>query len=507
MDTQSEQEIQVAAKRGRIIFLAAFSLLSMACSPFKPADPTTLKTPSSTTSLLPDAQTFPLETPTPTPGPGATPTPSPNPSATPAANSYTLTELAPYSAQFTNVSIASLPQGAIWNAQAGTLYWLPQRGQAGSYTISVTIGSSTTPTSINLTVNPAANLQQGPPNIYRDGTVGFVFVHGLSSENYCINQTELANYWGLTPEILSPRADLRTLSCYDGTRAVEQSALIVAQQILGASCGPYGKCIVVAHSMGNLIMEYILTHDRQALGTDPEPALFANASLFAQVKKKLLFVISLASAAGGSKVATILNDPNRASVLQSVAGELAGFLGQNTPATQSLTIQRASNVLAPFNADPGIPFFMVAGYTTKTSNEAGLIDVILGQIPQTVYNGDDRYAKLDPVVRFSSRSDGMVDFRSACGLASDAENAGPGYPAALGHHLNYCSQSQRKPNHFLWFVTNLNHGLITAPYSGCYNSSNPCMSWFTDATGTLLQFDGNFLAKSSVEVIRAKLLQ
>jgi hypothetical protein len=477
--------------------LLALAQLSIACSPFTPINLPSPKKAGSTTSLLPPGSPVPLATPTPTPTPAPAPTPS--------GNSYTLKELAPFNTRLTSVVTETLPPGAIWDAQTNTVYWIPQKGQTGTFTISANNGTGTN--TITLTVEPAANLLQGPSTLYRDGDVGFVFVHGLSSENYCLNQSALTSYWGITPEVLSPRLDLRRISCYDGTRAVEESATIVAQQILDASCGSYNRCIVVAHSMGNLIMEYILTHDRQAQSSDPEPQLFDNATMFAQVKSKLLFVVSMASAAGGSKVATILNDPNNATLLQGVARELAGLLGQNSPATRSLTVQRASTVLAPFDADPGIPFFMVAGYTTQTVNDLGLAGTILGNIPQTVYNGDNRYAKLDPVIRFSSRSDGMVDFRSACGIASEAIDDGPGYQANLTFHFDYCARSRRKPNHFLWFVSNLNHSVITAPFMGCYNASNPCISWFPDATGLSLQYDGIYYAKSAVEVIRAKLIQ
>lgn len=408
-------------------------------------------------------------------------------------------ELSPFSAQLNSVTTSSLPQGAVYDKQAQILYWIPQKGQAGDYTISA--GGH----SITLIVGAAPDLKRGPPSKYQDGNLGFVYVHGLSSENYCMKQTDLASYWETTPQLLSPQAELRTLACYDGKRPVEESAIFVAQQIVAASCGPFNKCVVVAHSMGNLIMEYIFDHARTATGSDPESALFAYADLFKQVKNKTLFVISLASAAGGSKAATLLNDPNKDVLIQAIASDLADLMGDKTPATQSLTVARASTVLAPIQADPGIPFFMVAGYTAQTTEENGLVGNLIGNVPQSVYNGDDRYARLDPLIRFQSRSDGMVDFRSACGIASALVDDGPGYKAPLAAHFNYCLAGPRKPNHYLWFITNLNHSRIAAPWTGCFNDSNPCISWFPDPGGAGWQLDGNFLYKSSIEVIRSKL--
>jgi len=408
--------------------------------------------------------------------------------------------MTPLTAHLAASAVSGLPAGAIFDSTTQNLHWLPQKGQAGSYQISVD-GSPMT-----LAVNQVPSLQQGPPT-YRDGEIGFVYVHGLSTENYCANPMGLANYWQTTPAVLSPDANLRTLSCYDGTQAVEASALIVAQQILEAPCGPYNKCVVVAHSMGNLIMEYILTHDRAATALDPEPQLFANAALFAQVKSKVLFVISLASAAGGSKAANILNDPGSANLIQGATGVFAGFFGSNTPATRSLVVERASTILAPFTADPGVPFFMVAGYTTQTMGEYGVVSGIFNHPPQTVYNADSRYAQLDPVIRFNSRSDGMVDFRSACGIASPWVNEGPGYGSSLLSHFTYCLIGQRKPNHYLWFMTNLNHSLIAAPWAGCFNSSNPCISWFPNSSGTAFDLDGGSLYKSSIDVIRARMFK
>ena len=408
--------------------------------------------------------------------------------------------MTPFNAQVAGLSSAALPQGAIFNANAQTLYWLPQKGQAGTYKITAADG-----TRITLQVNASAGLEQGPPATYQDGELGFVYVHGMSSENYCLHPVDLATYWGSTSTILSPKPNTGTVACYDGTRSVEDSALIVAQEILSAPCGTYNKCVVVSHSMGNLVMEYILTHSRAAISSDPEPALFAHAALFAQVKSRMLFVISVASAAGGSKAANILNDPLQASFIQGVVGAISDLLSPNTPAAMSLDVQRASTVLAPITADPGIPFFMVPGYTSQTVNEYGAIAALLGDTPSTVYNGDSRYAELDPVVQFHSRSDGMVDFRSACGIASSAVNDGPGYTAPVTSQFQYCLSSSRKPNHFLWFMTSLNHTLIATPWAGCSKSATACVSWFPNATGTTFQLDANFFYKSSIEIIRAKL--
>jgi hypothetical protein len=413
---------------------------------------------------------------------------------------FSLTELTPFSANLPSLAgVSGLPAGAVFDQKSNSLRWIPQKGQAGVYTIP---GNQA---NVQLTVSSPASLNQGPPSTYPDGTVGFVYVHGLSQENYCLNPGDLAAYWGLTPQLLSPAPGSSTLSCYDGTRPVEESALIVAQQIMQASCGTHNKCVIVAHSMGNLVMEFILTHARAATAADPEPALFANAALFQQVKSRVIFVISLASAAGGSKIASILTDPGQSSTVQRYAGEFAAVMGQNSPATRSLAVARATTVLAPVNADPGVPFFMVGGFTAQTSNDYGGISAILGNIPLTVYDGDLRYAALDPIVRFSARSDGMVDFRSACGVASVNQDDGPGYGAPLQSQLQYCVSAPKKPSHYLWFLSNLNHSVIATPWANCLNASNTCLSYFNNSSGSGLDFNPAYYGLSSVQVIRSKL--
>src|SRR5690606_14855111 len=90
--------------------------------------------------------------------------------------------------------------------------------------------------------------------------------------------------WKKTADILSPDPAHRTAVCYDGRDRVEAQAGHVARQIAAASCGQFQKCIVLAHSMGGLMMEYILHNARDDSAAEDH-------QLFAQIKKRILFII------------------------------------------------------------------------------------------------------------------------------------------------------------------------------------------------------------------------
>jgi hypothetical protein len=262
--------------------------------------------------------------------------------------------------------------------------------------------------------------------------------------------------------------------------------------------------------MGGLVVENIMTHARAALPSDPEPSLFANAALYQQVKDRTIAVISLGSAAGGSKAADLVNDPGSGAIFQALVGEAAQWLGQNSNATKSLEVFRASDFLAPIQADPGVPIYMVAGYSKQTAAEAsggilGILGDAVGDIPMTVFDGDQSLASLDSVVEYNSRSDGLVDFRSSCGVMSDDESAGLGYGASLSAQMQWCYTAPKKANHRVWFLINMNHYLLSTPWVSCGNSANPCQA--SDPSPGLSSFSINpiYYAMSAIEVVRAKL--
>ena len=461
-------------------------------------------------------------TPTPVPSPTPRPTPSPTPAPTPSpptvATSVSGTELVPLAvhvaASGTLVSTL-LPAGALYDQATQMFRWLPKRGQAGTYLATFRLTRSGGPVyavNLNLTIAPFAEaaLLAGPPDAYAEGDVGYVFVHGAGNVDRCSNHADLLAYWGASPAILEPDPAKVKLACYDSRQAAEIVAPSVAQQILDSDCGRFQKCVAVTHSMGGLVMEFILLHGRAANSSDPEPGLFAEHDLYKRAADKVAFVISLSTAAGGSKVATILYEEGDSAPAQEIVATIEGWLGVKTGAYNSTTVRRATGVLAPLNADPGVPVFLVAGYSRKTVREAegdffGFFDSFFDNVPDSVYNGDQKSAELDDIVQFDSRGDGLVDFRGACGILSDNPRAGPGYDASVAQHMQYCFFTQRKANHYPWFAINLNHFLLPAPWPNCATAKNPCRSTFPDYARSTYSEDQSERGRNAAQVMRTRL--
>lgn len=407
------------------------------------------------------------------------------------------------------LTASPLPTGAIYDAVTGTFRWLPKPGQAGSHAVSFTNASGRAVLTLNLQITAATAIAAGPADGARDGDVGYVFIHGMGDVDRCADAGDLAAYWGAGPATIA-RGSARTLACYDGRIGAENAAPAVARQILDADCGRFDRCVLVVHSMGALVAEFILTHDRPARANDPEPALFANHELYARAKARTLSVISIASAAGGSRVADILRNQGSAGTVASFMASFARRLEMNTESTRSLTTARATGVLAPWTADPGVPIYMIATYSPTLAWEwddvfGGFFGALIGNIPVNVFQGDEYLTGLDGIIQTKARSDGLVDFRSGCGLASINSDDGPGYRATLGQQLAYCAQGYKKANHHLWFASNLNHYLAPVDWAGCANPTAPCR--VHDYSPSTKSFSANpaYDGMSAVRVARAKL--
>jgi len=85
--------------------------------------------------------------------------------------------------------------------------------------------------------------------------------------------------------------------------------------------------------------------------------------LYKQVRDRTLYVVSLASAAGGSKEADIADDPARHSILQAIEGTVAQWIGGRRQRDVNLTVRNASDIIAPMREDPKVPFFIDRGLT------------------------------------------------------------------------------------------------------------------------------------------------
>jgi hypothetical protein len=401
-----------------------------------------------------------------------------------------------------------LPRGAVYDGAARRINWIPQKGQAGGYRFRV-FEAGKEKGLIDFQVQKIAEqvlLNGGPPFLYGDGDVGYIFVHGAGDVDRCADRANLADYWGQGPQTVAPDAANRTIVCYDSRKAVASVARDVSNQILNAKCGKFNRCIVITHSMGGLLMEHIFLHIREALPTDPEPAMYNNRALYNQVKERTLLVISLASAAGGSKAASIVNRDGT-SVIQSVVGTMSAFMGLNDDSTRNLVSNYASKVVAPFAEDPGVPFFMVGGFTDKTLAEVSILGSIFGiiSVPRSVFGGNREFAILDTSVLFRARSDGLVDFRSACGIASPSDDDGVGRSVGLEDHFHYCWSSRKKSNHYVWFLTNMNHAVITGIPYDCRDSEYPCNARFPDETRGSFTINPTMTGLRASEVIRRRL--
>lgn len=408
------------------------------------------------------------------------------------------------------LSASLLPAGASYDADHGLFLWLPKVGQAGVQTIAFKTAEGTVALKLNLQISALTSAERaaGPRDGASDGDVGFIFIHGLGEIDRCANPADLAMYWGFGPTRLA-RGSKATVLCYDGRLSAETVAPQIAKKILAADCGRFNRCILVTHSMGGLVAEFMMTHARGAKSGDPEPALFSNADLFAAVKSRTLSVISLASAAGGSKVADIaVGSPSSAFSL--FASQITDWMGRDTPSVRSVQVLRASLILAPLNEDPGVPVYMVPGFSPQTAWEwdpwsGGLYGAVTSDIPLQVFQGDTSLTGLDGVMQTKARSDGLIDFRSGCGLRSADANGGPGYSSSLLAQLLYCAKWEKKPNHFVWFASNLNHFLIPKDWAGCANTDAPCQSFDFDVSNQTLTVNPSRNGWSAVRVARAKL--
>lgn len=403
--------------------------------------------------------------------------------------------------------VGSLPLGARYDGNTKTFRWIPKKGQAGDYNFVLGTTTANVEHRLTVTVDPVSEtqLKQGPFDLYKDGDVGYIFVHGAGDADRCADTQNLEEYWGETKNIIAPDTTNRKVVCYDGRKDAEESAQQVAQQILQADCGKFNRCIIITHSMGGLILNHILTHTRAANTQDIKPSLYDNRFLYQSVKNRALFVISLGSSAGGSKVADIVEHPTDYGFPQSIVNYIQALTGYGPSGyTRSNIVYYATQVLAPITDDTEVPFFMVAGFSEKQIDEYPN-SVVNNSEMQKIFNGDYELMTLDQVALFRSRSDGLVSFRSACGVASGNVEDGPGRFATLAQHFQYCYSAPKKTNFYPWFATNLNHYLLASPTYDCTNSISPCRVLLANAEqGTMVE-DPTFYKKNAAEVIRTKL--
>lgn len=435
------------------------------------------------------------------------------------------TELIPLAVKLGKLTVAAtdLPPGARVDASEPArkrLLWIPRLGQAGDYALDLRDEAGTSRRVLEIAVTPISEgaLQAGPPAAYHDGDLGFVFVHGMTNYDLCSVPEEVRDYWGAGPELIAPSAEDRTLACYDGSRRVPETAPHVAQQILGAACGRYEVCVVVTHSMGGLMLEHIMTSASQGDAGE-------HNEIYRAVQQRTLFVISIASSAGGSEVAS-LGEAARRTLLDGVIGGIADAYKVLTPAAADTAVDRATRVIAPMHIDPGTPFFMIPGFSPEVlpSTEEALLgnlgldfirDLFDGDklsdaaqhANERMFNGATELATLDLLTNFSSRSDGLVALRSACGVQSGNQEDGPGHTASLPQHLDYCFNAPKKPRHYVWFLSTLNHFLVREPTGLCSKSPEQCENYSPVPEARTFVADPALSGLSAVAVLRQKLFE
>jgi len=107
----------------------------------------------------------------------------------------------------TTVNPTNLPSGATFEASTRTLRWIPKKGQAGSYIINVALdanGFASKQIKINVAPMSEQSLQAGPPSVYSDEQVGYVFVHGAGETDRCTDTSDLQAYWGDSLDVIAP---------------------------------------------------------------------------------------------------------------------------------------------------------------------------------------------------------------------------------------------------------------------------------------------------------------
>jgi hypothetical protein len=91
-------------------------------------------------------------------------------------------------------------------------------------------------------------------------------------------------------------------------------------------------------------------------------------------------------------------------------------------------------------------------------------------------------------------------------VASDVEEEGPGRLVPREQHFSYCWNAKKKANHYVWFMSNLNHYLITGQPYNCRNTEAACVSLFPSAAdGTFLIHRG-YTGMHTMEVIRQRMI-
>lgn len=398
----------------------------------------------------------------------------------PLIQTLTLQSLVPRKIQLpvgVNLIDEGWPQGLRYDAENHIISWLPQQNQAGAYELKLSQEQRDGVLVLEVEAQPEETLRLGPPRSYRDGDVGYIYVHGMSMTNYCATDEKGWKAWRAAADIVSPDENTRSAVCYDGRGRVDQQAAAVAQQIIDAPCGAFNRCIMIAHSMGGLMIEYILLHADESSHPDA-----AERELFRRVREKILFVVELGSASGGAEVANVVKYPERYPKLKHLMGSI-GKLVPSRDAIDVLALDFATQIGAPLNGNPQVPVFMVPGYSRKN---------LLSKTQKTIradgpFNGRLELAALDRSMALNSRSDGVVTFRSACGIASDDETAGPGYKASLNEQFEYCFLSPKKPQHHVWFSMDLNHYAIASPFSLCQSEPSSCQVHTLDTDDQIIK--------------------
>lgn len=412
----------------------------------------------------------------------------------PILQTFTLKSLVPQYVQLPpDVTLVhtNLPRGSMYDASTHSLRWLPHQTQVGKHLLKVRQQEQDTVVVLDVDAHAEEVLNLGPPGQYKDSDVGYVYIHGMSMKNYCTDDDKGWNVWKWTADILSPDTNNRAAVCYDGRGRIDHQAADVARQIIDSPCGVFNKCIVVTHSMGGLMIEYILLHAKEG-----SKVTVWERELFRQAQEKTLFVLELGSASGGAELANVVKHPEQYPRHKHLMGQI-GKLIPSQDAIDVLALDFATQEAAPLDEDPGVPIFMVPGYSRTILAREEEVDLGV----KDVFNGRLDLAALDRSMALNARNDGLVTFRSSCGIASDDEKDGPGYHAPLEDQFSYCFLAPKKPRHHVWFTMNLHHFAIYSPFAKCQKDPSACQAHSLDAQGNIVERE-DLRGMDSVTAIR-----
>lgn len=194
----------------------------------------------------------------------------------------------------------------------------------------------------------------------------FIFVHGHTS--YAYNYTDARNYWKKNSQDMAYYIGKNNgyyIAYYNALNYYWDGAVEVAGRINSALAGQAdaggNKCaagetsfVIVAHSMGNAVMDYIMGNSRST-----DPYYNYNGANFKNIADKVTTHVSSQGAHGGSSAAEGVCG-NAGWFMNAISGVVGFFIGSTCDkGTESL---QPSWTVAQYANSPRTSVYLISGY-------------------------------------------------------------------------------------------------------------------------------------------------